>query len=192
MWGVMFKFFLCILSLTLPVTAQANLYKIIEENGTITYTDIAPAMGAQEHKLRRINSVANPLFNMSKLNMSIPYTDNNGAMVVKGSINGISMRFIVDTGATLLAIPPSIAKQAGLLSLPSQEVTAQTANGAIKVQKVSIKNVTVAKVKQEDIEATIQSISTTDASLGLLGMSFFNKYKMTIDHANREIQLGPK
>ncbi|MDX8387551.1 MAG: TIGR02281 family clan AA aspartic protease [Ghiorsea sp.] len=188
----MFKLSLYILCLILPLSAQAELYKIIDEDGYTTYTDIAPEMDAKEYKLGSISSVGNPLFNMNKLNMRIPYTEENGAMIIAGSVNGVNMRFVVDTGATLLAIPPEIAKRAGLLKLPSQEITAQTANGAIKVQRVTIKQVTIAKINQSNIDATIQSVSTVDANLGLLGMSFFNKYKMTIDHTKREIQLDKK
>ncbi len=194
MWGAMLR--LCILwfiCLSIPFAAQAKLYKIIHEDGSITFTDTPPTLGAKEHILgKNINAIENPAFNVEKLNLIIPYTEENGTMTVKGSVNGIAMQFIVDTGATLLAIPPTIAQQAGLLSIESQPVTAQTANGSINVSKVTIKTVTVAKVKASQIEATIQTISPTNNRLGLLGMSFFNRYKMTIDHEKKEIQLVPK
>ena len=102
------------------------------------------------------------------------------------------MRFVVDTGATLLAIPPVIAKRAGLYDVSSTTVTAQTANGTVNVPRVSIKNLTVAKVKQTNIDATIQSVSTKDPELGLLGMSFFHNYKMSMDHDKKEIRLERK
>jgi len=188
----MAKLFVCLICFCIPLLAQAKLYKIVDANGKVTYTDIAPALESKEHQLGRINAVSNPLFNMAKLNLTIPYTGDNGTMIVSGSVNGINMRFIVDTGATLLAIPPSIATQAGLHDLPSQTVTAQTANGAVEVPKVTIKNLSVAKVRASQIEATIQSISTTEPNLGLLGMSFFSAYKMTIDHVKKEIQLEKK
>jgi hypothetical protein len=122
----MFKIILYCLCLCLPLTAYAKLYKVVTEDGRTVFTDTAPNIDAKEHKLTPITSISNPLFNMGKINMTIPYVDEGGGMVVQGSINGIAMRFIVDTGATLLTIPPSIAKQAGLLDVSSQEVSVQT------------------------------------------------------------------
>jgi len=179
-------------SLFLGQLAQADLYKLVDENGNITYTDMPPSMEAKPYKLGRISSVGNPVFNMEKLNMVIPYEDKDGAMVVQGAVNGVAMSFVVDTGATLLAIPPAIAEKAGLHLLPSKKITAQTANGAIQVSRVSLSKVTVAKVSQDNVDATIQSVSTINPNLGLLGMSFFNKYKMTIDHEKKQIQLEKK
>jgi len=182
-------FLACIL---IPWVSQAKFYKIVDENGGITFTDTAPYIDAKEHQLQSINSISNPLFNMAKLSMIIPYIEEDGAMVVTGSINSISMRFIVDTGATLVAVPLSLARQAGLLDLTSTSVSTQTANGTIEVQKVKIKSIKVSKAEQADIEATIQNVSEKDSNLGLLGMSFFNNYKMTIDDVKKVIQLESK
>jgi len=188
----MLRFILCGACCLIPWVSQAKFYKIVDENGSVTFTDTAPYIDAKEHKLQSINSVSNPLFNMAKLSMVIPFIEEGGAMIVTGSINNVSMRFIVDTGATLLAIPQNIAMRAGLLNLPSETVTAQTANGAVQAQKVTITSLKVAKAEQANIEATIQNISETDSNLGLLGMSFFNHYKMTIDDVKKEIQLESK
>jgi len=188
----MFKAFLCLICISVPLAAHAKLYKITDEDGNITYTDMAPSLDAKEHKLERIASIGNPSFNMDKLNMSIPYTDENGSMIVSGSVHGTPMRFIVDTGATLLAIPPQIAKKAGLTKLPFKTITTQTANGAIRVPKVMLNSLTVEKIKASHIEATIQSISPQHPDLGLLGMSFFNRFKMTIDQDKKVIQLEKK
>jgi len=188
----MLKYFICLLTLLLPWAAQAKLYKVIDESGSITYTDIAPNLDAKEYKLEGINAINNPEYNMEKLSMVIPYVDENGAMIVQGSVNGIAMRFVVDTGATLLAIPPVIAKRAGLYDVSSTTVIAQTANGQVNVPRVNIKRLTIAKIKQTNIDATIQSVSTKDPELGLLGMSFFHHYKMNMDHVKKEIRLERK
>jgi len=188
----MFKTFLCLICIAIPLAAQAKLYKITDEDGNVTYTDMAPSLGAKEHKLGRIASIGNPAFNMDKLNMIIPYTDENGSMIVSGSVNGTPMRFIVDTGATLLAIPPQIATKAGLMDLPFETITTQTANGAVRVPKITIKSLTVEKIKSSQIAATILSVSPKDPDLGLLGMSFLNQFKMTIDQDKKVIQLEKK
>ncbi|WP_038250062.1 retropepsin-like aspartic protease family protein [Ghiorsea bivora] len=188
----MLKVLIYLILFSFPWLSHAEMYKIIDHDGNITYTDLAPSMEAKQYKPKGINAVDNPNYNMNKLSMVIPYIDKDGAMVVQGSVNGIAMSFIVDTGATLLAIPPIIAKRAGLYDSTSTMVTTQTANGEVKVPKVKIKLLSVAKIKLPHVEATIQSISTKNNELGLLGMSFFKHYKMTIDHNKKEIQLEPK
>ena len=60
----MLKYFICLLTLLLPWAAQAKLYKIIDDSGSITYTDIAPNMDAEEYKPKGINAVSNPQYNM--------------------------------------------------------------------------------------------------------------------------------
>ncbi len=188
----MLKVLIYLIIFIFPWLSYAEMYKIIDDDGNITYTDIAPSMEAKQYKPKGINAIDNPSYNMNKLSMVIPYVDKGGSMIVQGSVNGIAMSFVVDTGATLLAIPPVIAKRAGLYDVTSTMVTTQTANGEVNVPKVSIKLLSVAKIKQPNVEATIQSISTKNDELGLLGMSFFKHYKITIDHKQKEIQLEPK
>ena len=188
----MLKVFIYLIVFSFPWLSHAEMYKIIDKDGNVTYTDMAPSMEAKPYKPKGINAVDNPNYNMNKLSMVIPYVDKNGTMIVQGSVNGIAMSFVVDTGATLLAIPPVIAKRAGLYDATSTMVTTQTANGEVSVPKVKIKVLSVAKIKLPHVEATIQSISTKNDELGLLGMSFFKHYKMTIDHQQKEIQLEPK
>ena len=188
----MLKVLIYLIVVSFPWLSHAEMYKIIDKDGNITYTDMAPSMEAKQYKPKGINAIGNPSYNMNKLSMVIPYVDKDGAMIVQGSVNGIVMSFIVDTGATLLAIPPVIAKRAGLYDSTSTMVTAQTANGEVNVPKVKIKLLSVAKIKLPHVEAIIQNISTKNNELGLLGMSFFKHYKMTIDHKQKEIQLEPK
>lgn len=188
----MFKVLIYLVIFSFPWLVHAEMYKIIDDDGNITYTDMAPSMEAKQYRPKGINAVGNPSYNMDKLSMMIPYVDKNGSMIVQGSVNGVAMSFIVDTGATFLAIPPVIAKRAGLYDVPSTMVTMQTANGKTQAPKVSIKLLSVAKIKLPHVEATIQSISTENNELGLLGMSFFKHYKMTIDHQQKTIQLEPK
>ncbi len=191
-WADMRKSWLIVLLLALPALAYAKMYKVVHEDGSVTFTDIPPSLDAKAYQPKGINAINNPAYNTKALRMVIPYVDKGGSMIVQGSINGVAMAFIVDTGATLLAIPPVVAKKAGLYDQPSTAVNAQTANGEVRVPKVRIAQVAVANIKQRDVEATIQQISTTDTALGLLGMSFFKHYNIHIDHQKREIRLEPK
>ncbi|MDQ6989088.1 MAG: TIGR02281 family clan AA aspartic protease [Mariprofundaceae bacterium] len=188
----MFKCLIVGLCLMLPLTVAAALYKVVGEDGKVVYTDMQPNPDAKEHRLGRINSVSNPAYNMDKVNMRLHYVDDAGAMIVQGTVNGISMSFVVDTGATLVVVPLKIAQQAGLMDGKTEMVTSQTANGTVRTPKVVIQQLNVDKVSMTDVAATIQTISPNQPELGLLGMSFFGKYKMTIDHDKQEILLEGK
>lgn len=188
----MLRYIIITIMLLLPVTTQAALYKYVNNNGRITYTDTPPSLEAQAHELGSINEVGNPTYNMEKLSMIIPFTQENGAMIVSGTVNGVHMRFVVDTGATFVAIPPTIAQSARISQENAKMITAQTANGRVQVPHVTIDTLQVSRVTQNGVNATIQKVSDTDNKMGLLGMSFFEKYKMTINHEKSEIELEQK
>ncbi|MBN4058143.1 retroviral-like aspartic protease family protein [Mariprofundus ferrooxydans] len=189
----MFKYIFLIIGLTLiPLSVQAELYKVVNEYGEIIYTDIAPSMDAKEYKLNPIKAIRNPAFNLDKIESMIPYQDESGSMIVQGSVHGVAMRFIVDTGATYVAIPPAIAKQAGLYDLKSKTIKVQTSNGEIEVPRVRLTDMNIGKMSQSRVRATIQTIAADKPNLGLLGMSFLKNYKVTVHQDKKTIELAPK
>lgn len=121
----------------------------------------------------------------------INYFYRNGSMIVNGSVNGIPMRFVVDTGASLVAIPPAIAEQAGIKSTTGKNVRLQTANGIVSAPLVEIDQVIADRVSITNVLGVIQQVSS-DPGLGLLGMSFFGRQKITINHEKNTIVLEPK
>ena len=74
----MLKLIILYIAMTMPFMAQAKLYKIINEYGEVTYTDTAPSIDAKEHKLGKINSVENPLFNKETVKEQAKAKENSG------------------------------------------------------------------------------------------------------------------
>ena len=120
----------------------------------------------------------------------IHYRSHNGSMIVNGRVNGIPIRFVVDTGASLVSIPPGIAKQAGIAA-SERNVRLQTANGIVSAPLVEINQVIADQVSISNVKGVIQQVSS-ESDIGLLGMSFFGKHKMIIDHDRSTIILEPK
>ncbi|MDQ7058659.1 MAG: aspartyl protease family protein [Ghiorsea sp.] len=54
----------------------------------------------------------------------------------------------------------------------------QTANGKMKVSRVRLQNMSIGKMTQSNVRATIQTIAADKPNLGLLGMSFLKYYKV--------------
>lgn len=97
---------------------------------------------------------------------------NDSHFYIDGTINGVGVRFLVDTGASFLAIPEGIADKAGLMS--GNEALSETAAGVAKFTATTIRELTVDKFKFNDVSATIIS-----GNQALLGMSVLKSFDIT-------------
>jgi len=174
----------------LPQLTLAEVYKWTDAQGQMHFSN-KPHQGAERHPMQALSSISNPFIDLEKMQREIKYTQQNGSMIVQGHVNGVSMPFIVDTGASFVVIPPAIAKQAHISTRNSQLITLQTANGATQAPMVSLPTLQIEKLKRRNIQAVVQTISP-NPSLGLLGMSFLGAYHMSIDHKRQIITLEPQ
>ncbi|MDR1994463.1 TIGR02281 family clan AA aspartic protease [Azonexus sp.] len=104
--------------------------------------------------------------------------DGQGHFFTTGTINGTSVRFLVDTGATSIALGASDARRIGLDVNRGQRAYTQTANGQVEVRRVKLDTVRIAGVTLHQVDA---SILPTDQPIALLGMSFLNRMEMQHD-----------
>ena len=102
--------------------------------------------------------------------------DKNGHFVSSGSINGASVRFLVDTGATMVSMSVEDARRAGVNYLAGERGYSQTANGVTPVYKVKLGQVTLGEIKLRDIDGVVHESSALPVVL--LGMSFLGKLEM--------------
>ena len=98
-----------------------------------------------------------------------------GHYVTSGAINGEPVTFLLDTGATGVAVPARVARRLGLRR--GQPFTTQTANGLSTSYAASLDSVSVGAIELRDVEAAIAP------GLGmeevLLGMSFLKHIEFT-------------
>lgn len=91
--------------------------------------------------------------------------------VVTGEINGREVEFLVDTGATAVAVPGDVAERLGLRRGPP--VPTMTANGRVTTYLTRLDSVSIGDIELRDVEATIapqmRGIEV------LLGMSFLGR-----------------
>jgi len=173
-----------------PIWAQAEIYKWTDQYGKVHFSD-KPVQGSEKQDIQGLTGINNPAFNLTQSAMQLKYQDQNGSMIVQGKVNHISMTFILDTGASLVVIPPNIAKQAHIDMNNAKPITLQTANGAAQSFLINLSNITVGQLHQSNVRATIQTVSP-NPNIGLLGMSFLSAYKMSIDHDRHLITLEPR
>jgi aspartyl protease family protein len=108
--------------------------------------------------------------------------DGNGHFMAEGQVNGAHVRFLVDTGATLVTLPASEAKRLGIDYRRGQQAVSQTANGQVLVYRVRLAAVSVGGMTIRDVDAVVNDAPGMDVSL--LGMSFLNRTEMRREGAN--------
>ena len=93
---------------------------------------------------------------------------------VAGSINGHPVQFLVDTGATSVAINENQARRLGIdYRVNGKQVVVGTASGTAKAWRVHLNSVKVGAINVMGVEAVVvEGSSPTEA---LLGMSFLGR-----------------
>lgn len=103
------------------------------------------------------------------------YPDAQGHFVTIGSVNGIPVRFLVDSGASQVVLPISEARHAGIDYLQGRLGTTMTANGPVTVYRLTLASVKVGELELKDVTAEINEAPMPEA---LLGMSFLGRVSM--------------
>ena len=131
--------------------------------------------GKQQH-LRIGEGVYSALSVQSERATVVLTTDKNGHFVSSGSINGASVRFLVDTGATMVSMNVNEARRAGVNYLAGERGYSQTANGVTPIYRVKLGQVTLGDITLRDIDGVVHENGTLPVVL--LGMSFLGKLEM--------------
>lgn len=104
--------------------------------------------------------------------------DHQGHFLTQGTINGTSVRFLVDTGATMISLGASDARRIGIDTSRGQKGMTSTANGQAMVTKVQLDNVRIGDVTLHGVDALVHQ---GELPVALLGMSFLNRMEMQRD-----------
>jgi aspartyl protease family protein len=98
-----------------------------------------------------------------------------GHYIAEGEINGKRVTFLLDTGATWVAVPLALARELGLKR--GAAVTLQTANGAAVGYQTRLDRVRLGPLELTDVSAVMSD--GLDADVVLLGMSFLKRVEFT-------------
>ncbi len=105
--------------------------------------------------------------------------DGRGHFITESTVNGASMRLLVDTGATVVAIPGSEARRLGIDFVKGQRSFVQTANGPAPVYLIKLDSVKVGEIELLNVDAIV--MDGGGLAQPLLGMSFLNRVEMRRD-----------
>jgi len=99
-----------------------------------------------------------------------------GHFMTSGQVNGNGVRFMVDTGATLVAIPSTEARRLGIDFEKGQRGYSSTAGGVVPTYRVKLDSVTVGGITLLGVEASVLDVPGMDFLL--LGNSFLSRTEM--------------
>lgn len=97
----------------------------------------------------------------------------NGMYLTAGSINGYTIDFLVDTGASTIALNAATAKRLGIDYYRGEQVGVRTASGEGLGYKIMLDVVQLEQIKLYNVEALV--IDGPQPYPALLGMSFLGQ-----------------
>jgi aspartyl protease family protein len=101
------------------------------------------------------------------------------------------VRLVVDTGASIVVLPSSMIEPLGFNAEELDDDEAETANGVVEVKMGTLRSVSVGLAKASDVAVGF----IADERIGnqyLLGMSFLDNFRLTIDDKTNRVVLLPR
>jgi aspartyl protease family protein len=104
--------------------------------------------------------------------------DTRGHFMTSGTINGRTVSFMLDTGATSVSMSAADAGRIGIEYQKGTPVQMSTANGVVQGWRVQLASVRVGDVEIYDIDAVVSPLPMPYV---LLGNNFINRFSMKRD-----------
>lgn len=106
------------------------------------------------------------------VNTLVYQADRRGHIMLDAVVNGAPVRFLLDTGASLVTLTPSDAQAAGVSPGPFDfNARASTANGVVRMAPVTLREIRLGQLSLDDVPAAV----IENLNVSLLGMSFLRR-----------------
>jgi len=126
---------------------------------------------------------------------TIPLERKGGVWIAQVEFNDLHQaKLIVDTGATFTTISEELAFDAGIQSDPNNpNIQLYTAGGNVQAQMGIAPRIRVGNAGRDHVRVVIHTIPNLPEGIdGLLGLSFFDRFMVRLDHSQRQLHLTPK
>ncbi len=123
----------------------------------------------------------------------IRFTPRSGYIPVKAILNGrLEHDFVIDTGATMVTIPPGTIESLGIridANNPVREVS--TAAGVRMAREVRLNSIELGGWIVRNVAALVVDIPDKP-SLGLLGLNYLDRFRMELNNEKGVLLLRPR
>ena len=144
---------------------------LISANSNQAILDIAGRQGVFE-----LNNRVGAMYSAPVEMPVVSIWPTNGMYLTSGSVNGYTVDFMVDTGASVIAINGETAKRLGLDYLNANQIGVRTASGVELAYSIELESVQLGDISLENVAAVV--IDGPEPQRALLGMSFLNECDM--------------
>jgi aspartyl protease family protein len=144
----------------ISVSGEQAVLDIKGQRSTLRVGDAPVSVGAQRDTTSS-NKIILPL-------------GQGGHFFAQGMVNGKSMQFMVDTGATTVALGQSDAKRMGIDYEKGRPVRMNTANGTAQGWLIKLSSLRIGDVEVFEVDAIVGP----NMPYALLGNSFLNRFSM--------------
>lgn len=201
--------FACVFLLLALPTADGKVYKWVDRDGNIYFTDnmsgIPPEYRNQVEEVEgRINHPPLPQHNReaqgaippppplegapSPISYTVHLLRTGNAVLVEVLLDGfLKSQLLVDTGAEVTMISKELAQQLGLDMDNAAILQLQSVSGAFPAPLTKVKSITVGGATVRDVEVIVHDMPGNHK--GLLGMSFLDNFHVSISTEKKEMSL---
>ena len=96
----------------------------------------------------------------------------DGHFWVHGSVNGVAVKFLVDSGATITTVDRGTARAAGIALNPASSQIVRTGNGMIRVASARAETIRIASIERHGV-----ALHVINDDMNVLGMNFLSSLK---------------
>jgi clan AA aspartic protease, TIGR02281 family len=124
--------------------------------------------------------------------VTVPVTRVGRSLVVQVRINGLrEAHLIVDTGADITVLSSDIARDLGLNGNGrGSSMTLNTVGGAVRADVVRVESLGVGAAEVKNVAVAVHDLPEAQAGVdGLLGLTFLDKFLVTLDAQKGELLL---
>ena len=140
-----------------------------------------------EQKTYRLGTTISTRYSKPEILKEQIFVDEYGMYMTYGSINGHSVRFLVDTGASTVAMSANHARRLGIqYRLDGVPARANTASGMARAWQIKLKSVRVGRLKQKNVTALV--VDGSHPTEVLLGMSFLERLKVQKENGTMTLE----
>ena len=125
----------------------------------------------------------------------IPLEREAGVWIATVEMNDLhEARLIIDTGATFTTISEDLAFEIGTQPDPNgPRINLHTAGGNVQAEMGLVSRIRIGRAGRNDVRVVIHTIPNLPEDIdGLLGLSFFDRFLVRLDHSQRQLHLTPK